>query len=181
MSSRMASSKALSKIELSLPEVKELINSSFQFAYKIYRVKDVVRHTGILVYLDGKVAFSVDWGAESYVTLWKQEDEETTVLCTVSEGFIQEVPLDTEDRKEKVKDLLSKWEIFGKVQDYNVETNNCRNFCLIAIYEAYDPKVPFSEPGKSAALRMLKDTVGRDQKYFQSGRWATSGGSCKIV
>ena len=179
-----AVSKTLSKIQLSLAEVNELIDSSFQFAYKIYRVKDVaVKHTGILVYLDGKLAFSVDWGVEpngeSCVTFSKQ-DEETTVLCTVSEGFIQDVPLDTKDRKEKVKDLVHKWQSFGSVQDYNVETNNCRNFCQIAIYEGRDLKVPFSEAGKSAAFAMIKETVGRDQKYFVSGRSAPSGGSCTI-
>jgi len=151
---------------VSIDQINAMIDSSQTFAFCLYkRNLTVARHTGILVYLDCKKAFSVDWGKDSLVGF---NAPSNGLNIQISTPHIQEITMNTKTERTSVKKILHAWNSYYRIEhEYGTLTDNCRRFCHFAINKASEYH-PLNPEGKESAQSMLDVTEFADICYVAS-------------
>lgn len=156
-------------------EILQMVEESTIFGFCLYKkTLTIARHTGVLVYLDGLEVFTVDWGDDSSVGFNKPP---YGFNIQHSGQCLQVIEMDTEDKRNKVKLLLEKWKNYTAGEEYEMFSNNCRDFCRYACDTATKYH-KILEPGYRDAQRMLDTTILADFLYTGGyagvRRWARS-------
>jgi len=140
-----------------------MIDGSDVFTFYLYKKNlTIARHIGILVCLNGKPAFSVDWGDESYVGFNKPPHG---FNIEWSGEYIQRIEMTTQEKKNLVKLVIESWQNCMKDKEYDLIMNNCRHFCKIAL-DIPKKYHPIQKRGREEAMTMLIKATLADGVYL---------------